>query len=242
MKTNRFARLSLALLAGVSVMTLASIADAQQAYVSVRTTLRAGPDRGYPQVAWLGGGTTVYVNGCVRGYHWCDVTAGGARGWANARHLQYYHHNRRVAIYGNGATYGFPVVGFALGSYWDNHYRSQAWYNNRSHWNSWHPGRPAPRFDNYPAPRPHYAQPHAVAPAPRRARMYARSRRPMFIARSHTNHRCSIRVRMSCSNSRSSSALRHSRNRVHSRRGARWFRSRRANFRSTVRFDSVTPA
>ena len=59
MKTNRFARLSLALLAGASVMTLASIADAQQAYVSVRTTLRAGPDRGYPQVAWLGGGTTV---------------------------------------------------------------------------------------------------------------------------------------------------------------------------------------
>ena len=174
MKTNRFARLSLALLAGASVMTLASIADAQQAYVSVRTTLRAGPDRGYPQVAWLGGGTTVYVNGCVRGYHWCDVTAGGARGWANARHLQYYHHNRRVVIYGNGATYGFPVVGFALGSYWDNHYRSQAWYNNRSHWNSWHPGRPAPRFDSYPAPRPHYdtprphyAQPHAVAPAPR---------------------------------------------------------------------------
>lgn len=180
MKTTRFIRMSLAVLAGASALALASIAEAQQAYVSVRTTLRAGPDRGYPQVAWLGGGTSVYVNGCVRGYHWCDVTSGGVRGWANARHLQYYYQNRRVAIYGNGATYGFPVVGFALGSYWDNHYRSQVWYNNRSHWNNWHPGTPAPRFDAYPsrphydaprphyeAPRPHYAPPHAVAPAPR---------------------------------------------------------------------------
>lgn len=166
MKTTRFIRMSLALFAGVSAMALATIAEAQQAYVSVRTHLRAGPDRGYPQVAWLGGGTTVYVNGCVSGYHWCDVTAGGVRGWANARHLQYYYQNRRVAIYGNGATYGFPVVGFALGSYWDNHYRSQAWYNNRSHWNNWHPGTPAPRFDAYPS-RPHYDRPHVVAPAPR---------------------------------------------------------------------------
>jgi uncharacterized protein YraI len=166
MNTSNFTRMTLAVLAGMSTLALASVADAQQAYVSARTTLRAGPDHGYPQVAWLGGGTTVYVNGCVRGYYWCDVTSGGVRGWANARHLQYYHHNRRVALYGNGASYGFPVVGFALGSYWDNHYRNQGWYGNRSHWNNWRPGTPAPRFDAYPS-RPHYDRPHVAAPAPR---------------------------------------------------------------------------
>lgn len=67
--------------AGVCVAALrslmaASLATAPQACASARTTLRAGPDRGYPQVGWIGVGTAAYVNGCVRGYHWCDVTAG----------------------------------------------------------------------------------------------------------------------------------------------------------------------
>ena len=163
--TNRFARLALILLTMASAMTLASVADAQQAYVSTRTTLRAGPDFGYPQVAWLGGGTTVYVNGCVAGYRWCDITSGPVRGWANARHLQYFYNNHRVMIYGNGGRFGLPIVGFALGSYWDNHYRGQSWYNNRDRWNGWRPGAPAPRFDNYapghPQYRPHVAPPHA---------------------------------------------------------------------------------
>ena len=64
-------------------LTLAATAEAQQAYVSARTNLRAGPDRGYPAVAWLGTGTSVYVHGCVRGYYWCDVSSGSVRGWAN---------------------------------------------------------------------------------------------------------------------------------------------------------------
>lgn len=163
MKTNSFARMSALLFAAGSLLILASVADAQQAYTSHRTSLRAGPDSGYPQVAWIGAGAVVYINGCVRGYHWCDVTAGSSRGWANARHLSYLHQNRRVAIYGNGAMYGFPMVGFALGSYWDNHYRGHSWYNNRPYWNSWRPGHPHPRTEAH-ALRPHYAPPQAFHP------------------------------------------------------------------------------
>jgi uncharacterized protein YraI len=150
MTTSRIARFCAAAFAVVSVALLASIASAQQAYTSHRTSLRAGPDGGYPQVGWIGAGAVVYVNGCVNGYHWCDVSSGPYRGWVNARHLQYLYQNRRVGIYGNGAIYGFPLIGFALGSYWDNHYRNQAWYGNRSHWNDWRPGRPAPRYDMHP--------------------------------------------------------------------------------------------
>jgi uncharacterized protein YraI len=134
-----------AAIVATSLIGLIPVADAQQAYTAHRTSLRSGPNHGYPQVGWVNRGAPVYVNGCVRGYHWCDVSADGNRGWVNARHLSYLYQNRAVAVYGNGATYGFPVVGFALGSYWDNHYRGQAWYGNRPYWNSWRPGSAHPR-------------------------------------------------------------------------------------------------
>ena len=168
-KTNVFARLSAAVLVAGSLIGLAPVADAQQAYTSSRTSLRAGPDSGYPQVGWIGGGAPVFVNGCVRGYRWCDVSVDGLRGWASARHLSYLYQNRRVGLYGNGGVYGFPVVGFALGSYWDNHYRGQAWYGNQPYWNSWRPGHAHPqgfpqghaRADFQPS-RPAYAVNHGT--------------------------------------------------------------------------------
>jgi uncharacterized protein YraI len=139
-------------------MFATTLADAQQAFASHRTSLRAGPDRGYPQVAWIGSGTGVYVNGCVRGYHWCDVSAGGARGWISARHLTYAYRDRRVTIYGNGPSFGAPVVGFALGSYWDSYYRDRPWYHHHNHWSGWRPGMVAPRPEYYRG-APLYAAP-----------------------------------------------------------------------------------
>ena len=175
MTTTRFARLFAALLAVASLLIATTVANAQQAYISYRTSLRAGPDMGYPQVGWLGSGAVVYVNGCVRGYYWCDVSAGPSRGWVSARHLQYVYQNRRVGIYGNGGAYGFPVTGFVLGSYWDNHYRGQSWYNNRSRWDGWRPGSPAPRFEGHgpqhfaPAPHAGFAPPQAAYPQHQRS-------------------------------------------------------------------------
>lgn len=168
-----------ALLALLAAVFFVSAVSAQQAYTNSRTSLRAGPDVGYPQVAWIGAGAAVFVNACVNGYHWCDVSVGPNRGWANARHLNYTYQGRPTAIYGNGGLFGLAVVPFVLGAYWDNHYRGRSWYHNRGHWNDWRPGHAAPRA--YIAPRaqplvgvrPMYpAQPNAayrpyVAPQPR---------------------------------------------------------------------------
>ena len=156
MTVSRTQRLCLAAVAALSTLTVASVANAQQAYVYTRTSLRAGPDSGYPQVAWLGGGTTVYVHGCVRGYHWCDITSGPFRGWANARHLQYFYNNQRLMIYGNGALFGLPLVGYSAGSYWDSYYHGQSWYGRRDYWNGWRPGTPAPRFNGYAPGHPQF--------------------------------------------------------------------------------------
>lgn len=154
-------------LAGAAALLLASVAAAQQAYVNSRTSLRAGPDRGYPQVAWLSAGAGVYVHGCVNGYYWCDVSSGPVRGWANARHLNYLYQGRQVAIYGYGPRIGLPIIGYSAGTYWDSYYRDRPFYGRRDYWNNWHPGTPAPRYvapQQQFGPAPH--QPHYVAPQP----------------------------------------------------------------------------
>jgi uncharacterized protein YraI len=151
--------------AALCSLFVATSAFAQTAYLAHRSNLRAGPDHGYPPVAWVNAGTTVHVNGCVNGYRWCDVSIGGLRGWANARHLTYPYQNRRVIVYGNGLAFGAPVVGFAVGSYWDNHYRDRPWYHHNGYWSGWRPGV-APRAEYYRAPsvyiapRPAYVHPH----------------------------------------------------------------------------------
>ena len=148
-----------ATVAMVATFTFSGAACAQQGYTTHRTQLRAGPDRGYPLVAYLPVGAPVYVNGCVRNYHWCDVTAGGNRGWVTTRHLNYPYQNRNVLIWGNGALLALPIIGYSVGSYWDNHYRGQRWYVERARWSNWQPGQRAPQFA--PAARPAYVQPHS---------------------------------------------------------------------------------
>ncbi|MGL4229826.1 MAG: SH3 domain-containing protein [Casimicrobium sp.] len=146
---------------------VATAALAQTAYVSHRISLRAGPDFAYPQVAWVGAGSSVYVHGCVRGYHWCDVSINGVHGWASARHLSYPYQNRRVIVHGNGLAFGAPVVGFTVSSYWDDHYRDRPWYRHNGYWSGWRPGVAVrPEYYRaqpvYVAPRPVYVRPHRV--------------------------------------------------------------------------------
>ncbi|MBL8310250.1 MAG: SH3 domain-containing protein [Burkholderiales bacterium] len=173
------------LLAASAALLLVSVAAAQQAFVNARTNLRAGPDRGYPQVAWLSPGTGVYVHGCVRGYHWCDVSSGPLRGWANARHLNYLHQGRNVAIFGYGPRLGLPIIGYTAGTYWDTYYRDRPFYSRRDYWNSWHPGTPAPRYVA-PAPQQQFVpaprQPHYLPPAAQPQHPHYRSQPPAFVA------------------------------------------------------------
>ncbi len=147
-------------LVAIAALSLAGAASAQNAFTNRSVKLHAGPDRNYPTVSVLGPGAAVYVHGCLRNFYWCDVSSGPLRGWANARYLNYTYGGRPLAIYGNGVRFGLPIVGFVRGSYWDNHYRSQPWYN--THRNNWQPNRPyvAPRPPVHHAPAPHFAPAH----------------------------------------------------------------------------------
>ena len=44
-----------------------------------------------------------------------------------------------VTIYGNGAQLALPIVGFILGSYWNDYYRDRPWYRSQNQWNTWRP-------------------------------------------------------------------------------------------------------
>ena len=107
---------------------------AQTAYTTRTVNMRAGPSRDYPVVEQLPPGEPVGINGCLDDWTWCDVSAGNDRGWVSARSLDSPYQNGRVVIYGNGPMFGFPIVGFSVGNYWDTYYRGRPWYSRRSYW------------------------------------------------------------------------------------------------------------
>ena len=130
---------------------------AQSAFTTQAVNMRAGPDRMFPLVTWLRPGTPVNVIGCVNGWRWCDVVAGGWRGWVYSRYLSGPIRSRA------------PVITFSVGSYWGAHYRGRPWYSNQSSWNNWgspgfRPPPPPPPRPRPPASRPPSARPPSRPP------------------------------------------------------------------------------
>ena len=148
----------------VTALAAASAASAYPARVVGDVNLRAGPSRDFPVVSVLASGLTVEVQGCESDYQWCDVDAGGLRGWARASYLEATYEGRPVVIADQGAALVIPVVAFVVATYWADYYRDRYWYERWRHWHHWHyrprpPGwRPPPR-----PPRP----PGVVLPPPR---------------------------------------------------------------------------
>lgn len=122
------------LLLGIGFGFVVPAASAQTAYTTKTVNMRAGPSRDYPVVDQLQPGEAVEINGCLDDWTWCDVSVGNDRGWVYARSLESPYRNRRVVIYGNGPMFGFPIVGFSVGPYWDTYYRGRPWYSRRSYW------------------------------------------------------------------------------------------------------------
>ena len=121
-------------------------AAAQTAITTSAVNLRAAPDRAFPTVSWLMGGTSVDVVGCTANWRWCDVVAGRERGWVYARFLSYRHDGGTVTIVNGGPRLGLPAVEFAFGPYWDEHYRNRIWYGQKATWQS--------RWERLPPPPP----------------------------------------------------------------------------------------
>jgi uncharacterized protein YraI len=132
-------------------LVVPAASSAETAYTTKTVNVRAGPSRDYPLVARVPAGVPVEVNGCVDDWTWCDVNLGNDRGWVYAGHLEYPYQDRRVVILGNGPMFGFPIVMFSVGPYWDTYYRGRPWYSRRTYWAQ----RPPPaRWTRSPGSRP----------------------------------------------------------------------------------------
>jgi uncharacterized protein YraI len=138
-----FSTLSLLLLAPFAAM-------AYDGYVTGTVNMRAGPDSDYPRITRLHAGERIAIHGCIDHYRWCDVEAYDDRGWVAGRFVQYEYEGRRVYLHDYGRQIGIPIVAFALGAYWGDHYSSHPWYGHRDSWErSSHGPRPHYSYSNY---------------------------------------------------------------------------------------------
>lgn len=85
-------------------------------YASEEITLRSGPGGGYPLVARLPEGTPIGILACTKNASWCNVTAGGLRGWTSAVRLD------------TDATSGLPDIAFDERAYWSANYATSDFY------------------------------------------------------------------------------------------------------------------
>jgi uncharacterized protein YraI len=134
-----------------------------QAFTTAAVNLRAGPDRSFPLVSWLQGGTPVTVFGCLGGFTWCDVGVGFHRGWIYGRFLAIPFNGQQVLIMNSGPRFGVPVVTFSVGPYWGAHYRSRPWYHQPPP-PGWGPPPPRPPPPSTRPPPPPSRPPTATAP------------------------------------------------------------------------------
>jgi uncharacterized protein YraI len=131
-------KVRLALLASSILLASPLLALARDAFTVDDVSLQAGPDEEYPSITQLPAGTEVSLQGCIDGWTWCDVVAGGDRGWVPASYLEEEYNNQRVLVVDYGPRIGIPVVSFSVGAYWDRHYHNRPWYHERERWESRH--------------------------------------------------------------------------------------------------------
>ena len=126
----------------VAMMILAAgAAEAAPGYATANVNLRAGPGTQYPIVAVMRAGDRVEIHGCTSGWTWCDIDWRGYRGWAAGRYLQVLYQQRRRPVTRYGRYLGIPFLSFSIEPYWNNHYRTRPFYNER------------PKFERKPQPR-----------------------------------------------------------------------------------------
>jgi uncharacterized protein YraI len=163
-------------LIAVLAVLLPLAAAAQDAHTAKAVNLRAGPARDYPLVATLDPGTPLAVQGCTEGFGWCDVIGpSDVRGWLYAGNIVYPYQGADVPVLGYGATFGFPIVTFSLGTYWGQYYRNRPWFGNQGRWAHHRPplpprpgirppGPPRPIVRPPVAPRPPVVRPPVIRP------------------------------------------------------------------------------
>ncbi|BBK41560.1 peptide-binding protein [Allostella vacuolata] len=143
-------------LALIASLPAAAPAAAQsQGWATTNVNMRSGPGTEYPPVLVVPAGAPLTVFGCIEGYGWCDVAFEEARGFVSGRLIAYEYQNVRRPVVEIGPQIALPVIAFALGSYWDSHYRSRPFYRDRDRWDRRYHAAPPPRGYR-PPPRPVY--------------------------------------------------------------------------------------
>jgi uncharacterized protein YraI len=112
----------------------AAQAQAQSTFTATTVNMHAGPGGSYPVVTVLGPSLPVSVLGCTTSYQWCDVSAGGARGWVWAGNINYVSPDGATSALRDWAPARVEVVPFAVDRYWGEHYRDRPWYGERRRW------------------------------------------------------------------------------------------------------------
>lgn len=121
-----------AILAAVLVMLLApASAKAADSIVLQHTGLRAGPGTQYPLLADMIRGQRIEVLGCIRGWRWCEVVAGGLHGFAVGERLGTNWYGRNVQVGYYGPRLGLPFVEFTEQPYWSKYYYDRDFYQTR---------------------------------------------------------------------------------------------------------------
>ena len=148
----------------------AMAARAHSGWTARSTAMRAGPDYDYPAVRRIGRDARVDIHGCLNDWSWCDVGYSYDRGWVAGSDLVADYQGRRRGI---SSYLGIGVLAFIFGNYWDDHYRSRSFYNERSRWQKHY-------NDNY---QPHWG------PRPNTASVYRQqNRQPIQQGRPDTGH------------------------------------------------------
>lgn len=124
--------LAFRLLLAAALTASAPVWAQQAATVTTGVSMRAGPDRGMPSVTTLLSRTSVELVGCLSNWSWCDVIAGRSRGWVYSRYLSVRADDTAITVVRGGPNLGLPVVEFALGPYWDEHYQGRIWYPQKA--------------------------------------------------------------------------------------------------------------
>ena len=139
------------------LLAASAVVFGQNAETSRPVSVRAGPDRDYPEVARLDSGTPVQVMGCLNDWTWCDVAVEDMRGWLWAPALSYSYEGGYVPLYNYAPALGIGVVSFTVDDYWDRYYRGRPWYSQRGDWEHrtlHHERPPGPGPSSNPPPRP----------------------------------------------------------------------------------------
>ena len=114
----------------VAVAGFSNAASASPGYLSRNANLRAGPGRDYPVVTRIPAGAGLDINGCTRDWGWCDVDAGGVRGWISGRNLSADYDNRNESILEFGPALALPFLVFNQDEYWGSYYRDRPFYRD----------------------------------------------------------------------------------------------------------------